>query len=254
VAASRASRARRLRAQITTKKGRRHCYKFLTVNKFYHTVWSNLLTGALMGMIETKILREPYEVDARLAELGLTRSGLLKVRDAAVGAAADVTPIHCANAAGTMAYHIGVYMLRDGHLGQVWKMARPSGVEVIRNDSVKVLVGFSNVHHACDDSDLPQPRSEKGAGAERVEHQAMLFDDLPRYAPSPEQDAWAMYYLMVDPDGRAELSRPIVRDGTYSAFIERLFLSNGDDLGGRTLVLDGDIADGFDPQVVRKAS
>ena len=206
-----------------------------------------------MGMIATRILREPWEVDPRLAELGLTRAKLLKVRDIAYGAAADVTPIHCANAAGTFSYHFGVFALRDGHLGKIWDMARPSNVEVIRNKSAKLLVGFSNVHWACDDENEPQPRSEKGAGAERVERQAGLFDDLPRYAQRPDGDAWAMYYLMVDTNGRAELSRPVVKDGTYSGFIERLYLSNGDDLGGRGLSLDGEVADGFDPQVVRKA-
>jgi hypothetical protein len=207
-----------------------------------------------MAFIATRILREPWEVDGRLAEMGLTRPGLLKVRDAALGAAADATPIHCANAAGTYSYHTGVYMLRDVHLGETWKMARPSGVEVIRNDDVRVLVGFSNVHHSCDDEDAPLPRSEKGAGAERVEHQATLFEDLPRFAPRPEAGVWAMYYLMIDPNGRAELSRPVIEGGTYAAFIERLYLSNGDDIGGRGLSLDGEVADGFDPQVVRKAS
>lgn len=206
-----------------------------------------------MALIETKILREPYEVDLRLAQMGLTRSGLLKVRDGALGAAADVTPIHCANAPGTFSYHIGVYMLRDQYLGEVWKMARPNGVEVIRNEATRILVGFSNVDVACDDENAPEPRSEKGAGAERVEQCAGLFGDLPRYAEKPESDAWAMYYLMVDHNGRAELSRPVIKDKTYSGFIERLYLSNGDDLGGQGLRLDGEIADGFDPQVVRKA-
>jgi len=206
-----------------------------------------------MGMTKTKILREPWDVDRRLLELGLTRVGLLKARDSAFGAAADATPIHCANAAGTFSYHVGVYTLRDCYLGKTWTMARPSGVEVIKNDEAKVMVGFSNVHLACDDADEPKPRSEKGAGAERVELQANLFDDLPRYTPTPEGGAWAMYYLMVDQGGRAELSRPIVKDGTYVGFVERLYLSNGDDLGGRALSLDGDAADNFDPQVVRKA-
>lgn len=206
-----------------------------------------------MRHIPTKILHEPWEVDQRLAEMNLTRSGLLKVRDIALGAAADVTPFHCANAAGTFSYHYGVFALRDGHLGKLWEMARPNNVEVIRNPSVKVMAGFSNVHLACDDHDEPKPRSEKGAGAERVTYQASLFGDLPHYAERPEADAWSMYYLMVDASGRAEFSRPVVKDGTYKGFIERLYLSNGDDLGGRGLLLDGDIAEGFDPQVVRKA-
>ncbi len=168
-----------------------------------------------MSVVQTRIRREPWDVDARLAEMGLSRGSLLKARSVALGAAADVTPIHCANAAGTMAYHNGVFALRHEHLGETWEMARPNNVEVIRNKSAKIMVGFSNVHLACDDDDPPEPRSEKGAGAERVEQQAGLFPDLPRFAPRPSSDAWAMYYLCVDQRGRAELSRPVIRDGTY---------------------------------------
>lgn len=205
-----------------------------------------------MPPVETRILREPWEVDARLAQLGLNRDGLLKVRDLAMASAADATPFHAANAAGTFAYHYAIYGLRDGFVGDIWDLARPNGVEVIRNISIKVMVGFSNVDIACKDEPGPKPRSEKGAGAERV-GQMSLFAHLPQFAPKPE-GAWALYYLMVDQDGAAELSLPVVKDGTFIAYIERLWLSNGDDPGRGGLLLsdDGD-PNNFDPQVIRKA-
>jgi hypothetical protein len=59
---------------------------------------------------------------------------------------------------------------------------------------------------------------------------------------------------MVDERGAAELTRPVVKSGTFFAYIERNYLSNGDDLGREAPLplYDDDAADGFDPEVVRK--
>ena len=40
--------------------------------------------GRPMDFVETKIFREPWDVDQRLNELELTRSGLLEARDVAM--------------------------------------------------------------------------------------------------------------------------------------------------------------------------
>jgi hypothetical protein len=58
---------------------------------------------------------------------------------------------------------------------------------------------------------------------------------------------------MVDERGAAELTRPVVKHNTFTAYIERNYLSDGSDLDRNPLALpDGDVADGFDPEVVRK--
>jgi hypothetical protein len=57
---------------------------------------------------------------------------------------------------------------------------------------------------------------------------------------------------MVDQDGAAELTRPVVSNGTFTNAIERIYLSDGGD-DGAALLGDDDIADGFDPQVARKS-
>lgn len=63
----------------------------------------------------------------------------------------------------------------------------------------------------------------------------------------------ATYYLMVAPNGAAELTRVVVRDGTFVRYIERIYLSDGDDLRLAPVALDDEeVADNFDPQVVRK--
>jgi hypothetical protein len=137
-------------------------------------------------------------------------------------------------------------------VGKNWVEDRTDGIEAIRNDSLKLKIAFSNVDLTCVDDHTPKPRSNKGAGAERASGAPSLFPDLPRYAPRPDEK-YALYYLMVDENGAAELTRPVVKGGTFTATIERIYLSDGSD-GGKELLADDDTgpADNFDPQVVRK--
>jgi hypothetical protein len=205
-----------------------------------------------MDKVKTRILREPWDVDRRLAELGLTREGLLNVVTVALVEAANATPYHCANAAGTFSYQHGTWALRQEFVEGEWTLDRCDGVEAIWNGNQKVRVIFSNVDIACNDEQPPKPRSRKGAGAERA-CMGNLFGDLPRYAPRPSGED-ATYYLMVDETGAAELTRPVVKGGTFSAYIERLYLASGDVFSGRILSL-GDDENGlgdFDPQIARK--
>jgi hypothetical protein len=204
-----------------------------------------------MARFATVVRKEPWDVDARLAGLSLTRPGLLKVRTVARSAAADATPFHPLNAAGTLAYQHGTFGLRDEFVGDAWVVARPEAVEAIFNAKANTMVVFGNVDVACDENQEPQPRSRKGSGAERV-CQGNLFGALPRFAPRQAGGA-SVFYLMVDENGATELSIPIVEGGTFTGFVERNFLSDGDDLDGALRTFDdGDIADNFDPQVVRK--
>jgi hypothetical protein len=98
-------------------------------------------------------------------------------------------------------------------------------------------------------------RSDKGAGAERLCAGNGLFDDLRRFvdAGAANDGGWTTYYLMVAPNGAAELSRAMVEDGRFTKFIERLYLSDGSDLDTEPKLLDDDErVDEFDPKVARK--
>ena len=204
-----------------------------------------------MSLVETRILRESWEVEPELIRLDLTKAGLLRVRTMALAAGADATPFHAANAAGTFQYHYGIFGLRNEFVGDLWRVDRPDGIEVIRNDVQNLFVGFANVDVACNDEHRPIPRSKKGAGAERAT-QSTLFGALPTYAQIPAGSR-SFYYLMVALDGAAEFSRPIVQNGEFVAFVDRIYLTNGGDLGGSERSFeDGDIADNFDPLVLRK--
>lgn len=211
-----------------------------------------------MDVVETMVLKEPWDVDPRLQELDLARDGLLISRDIALHESANATPFHPANAPGTFSYHHGTWSLRNQFVGkkiagkQKWVEDRSDGIEAIRNDSLKIKIAFSNVDLACDDNHRPKPRSKKGAGAERASGSDLFGGALPQYAPAPTGE-WKLYYLMVDEKGAAELTRPVVRGGTFAGAIERIYLSYGDDDDAALLVDDsGEAPDNFDPQVVRK--
>lgn len=205
--------------------------------------------------IETSILQEAADINQRLAQLGLTREGLIRSVQVALAERNNATGLHPANAAGTFSYHHGVAAIRREYLGDDWEIDRRDGIESIRNDPLGVKVSFCNVDEACG-RDHPKPRSEKGAGAERASG-PNLFEhagagDLAPHAPKPV-DGLALFYLMVDQQGRAELTRPVIARRTFVAAVERIFLIEDVEEDDTILSLDtDDVADDFEPQIVRK--
>jgi len=200
--------------------------------------------------IQTEVLQETWEIEPRLAELGLSKSALLEVRDIALSEGANATAFHAANAAGTYAYHAATWALRDRFVGADWALDRSDGVEAIKNAQLKIKVAFSNVDQACNIVHVPKPRTKKGAGAERA-MSPDLFGGLPQYAPRSSGE-WRFYYLMVDPNGAAELTRPVVRGGTFVAALERIYLSSSGENAVEGNDTTSDVAIEFEPQIARK--
>lgn len=208
-----------------------------------------------MHKIATRYVRERMEVDVRLAELGTSLATLWEVRDIAMTAGANATAFHAANAGGTFSYQDGTWALRDRHVrpeGE-WEVDRTHGVEAIVNSQRSVKIAFANVDVACDDNQGPKPRSKKGLGGEKVFGGDLFGGKLPEYAPAPK-DGIAAYYLMVDANGACELTRPLVKGGTFAAYVERIYLSNGGEFDGDAILVpdNAPVAD-FDPEVVRKS-
>ncbi len=205
--------------------------------------------------IETCILQDPADTNRRLSELGLTKEGLIRAVYVSRAERNNATGLHPANAAGTFSYHHGVAAIRREYLSDEWEIDRRDGIEAIRNDAVGIKVTFCNVDEACG-RDHPRPRSEKGAGAERASG-PNLFEhygagELVAHAPMPV-DGPALFYLMVDQNGRAELTRPVIARRTFVAAVERIFLIKEVEENGAILPLDAnDIADDFEPLIVRK--
>jgi|GEM_PF-776588 len=207
-------------------------------------------TGLQMDYQPTAIFREPWDVDQRLNQLELARAGLLVVRDVAMQERANATDFHPSNSPGTFGYHHGTWALRDGFVGERWAVDRGDGIEAIWNEALKLKVAFCNVDLACNDDHIPKPRSDKGAGAERASG-TPLFGELPQYAPRQSESS-KLYYVMVDPNGAAELTRPVISGGTFTAAVERIYLSFGGDDDAAVVSEDNGPVDNFDPQVVRK--
>lgn len=202
--------------------------------------------------IQTQVWREPWDVSRRLGEMGLTLESLLNVVRAVLASGADATPFHASNAGGTFRYQTGVWALRENHVGEIWSVDRENGIEAIKNDGLKIKIAFSNVDVACDDEHDPKPRSKKGRGAEIACSGNLLPMHLPKFA-TRQDDEWATFYLMVDENGAAELSRPIISSETFQTCVERIYLSDGSDFNPERILIDDDeTIQEFDPLVLRK--
>lgn len=205
--------------------------------------------------IESILIREDEDVDHRLAELGLTKAGLVRAVQVALAERNNATGLHPANAAGTFGYHHGVAAIRSEFIGKDWVIDRRDGIEAIHNDVLDIKVSFCNVDLACG-KDHPKPRSDKGAGAERASGPTLWehfgAGELKSHAPKPVKGP-ALFYLMVDQDGRAELTRPVIARRTFVAALERIFLIEEIEDDTTIMPLDtDDIADDFEPEIIRK--
>ncbi len=206
-----------------------------------------------MTTVKTQIWLEPWDVTRRLHEMGLELPPLLDVVRKVVAAGADVTPFHPANAEGMFRYLTGIWAIREAFVGNIWVVDRDHQIEGIKNDMRKIKIAYSNVDLACNDEYEPKPRSRKGAGAERAcKCNTIPGLVLPRYVPRQDNE-WATFYLMVDENGAAELSQPVIEGETFKMFVERIYLSNGSEFDPERISLDDDdpVME-FDPQVSRK--
>ena len=204
-----------------------------------------------MVLAMTRMSRERWDVDRRIAQLGPHREGLLDAVRRAVAAAAEATEFHPANAAGTLAYMTGTWALRNAFVGKDWMLDRCGGVESIRKGEARIV--YTNVDVACDEAQAPKPLSHKGAGSKDICSGNLLFPPaaLPMVVP-PHDANQATWFLMVDREGRAELSQPVIENGGFGAFVERLWL-NTQPMDEAPALDDADATD-FDPPVARKSS
>lgn len=179
------------------------------------------------------IIFEDYAAESRLMALQLNKEGILAIRDVAHSYRIDASPLMASNAPGSLAYHFGVEALRQQFLGSVWRLDRNGGLEGIVNVNTGLKVCFQNIDVACNLINNPKPISEKGAGAERA-CQGNLFAKAGLVIPSkpaPMGSRSAVSFVMVDQNGGVEVSRPVVSDGKYIDFVERIFVSDGSDFG-----------------------
>lgn len=174
----------------------------------------------------TAILDVPDEVDQRLADWGLVRQQFTAIARTAKSWADDASPLMPLNAPGTLAYIFGVAELRRQLVDDAWRVERKGGIEVVLNAHANLRIGFHNVDAACDAKFPPQPRSAKGTASENLCGPTLFqhFGVEPGPLTGVNEDGVPTYYVMVGEDGSVELSNPVIKDGTYKHFNERIFI------------------------------
>jgi len=179
-----------------------------------------------------EVFSESYEVNSKLSLLELEKEDLVEVAYAAYNARANTTDNHPVNSPGTLSYHAGVFQLRESQVGGNWKRARVDGVECIENSSLKVRVGFCNVHQAASLEVDPIPVTSKGEVTIRncvANLQQSSFDFGEEY--EAQLDEFLTYYLFVGEDGSAELSLPLAcPSGKFDELVERIFILTPDEI------------------------
>lgn len=192
-----------------------------------------------MPAFATVIIKGEAQVKDRLADLGLVPEQLLAVARTARTWADDASPLMPVNAPGTLAYIYGVMELRQQVLDGSFTVDRTCGIEAVINRDRRLRVAFQNVDRACDPNFPPNPRSSKGTASEHLcgptlfEHVGVETGPLTGVL----SDGVPTYYVMVGEDGSVELSHPVIRNGSYVQFHERILIS----------AQDGDWAEAIDP-------
>lgn len=204
----------------------------------------------------TKIYIDDIDVDRRLAELGMSRQDIVDIRDVAASMhATGSSPLFPANGAGQLAYQYGTRELRATFLKRGWAIDQSYGTNGVRHPDRKIIVLYQNVDVACRLSDLPQARSRKGAGSERLS-QGSAFDLIEEVVPSTHSGEGLdveVWYVMVAQDGAVEVTLALIKGGEFSEFIERIFVHDGSNFDA--LEEDGssdDDAIDFDIKISRK--
>lgn len=210
-----------------------------------------------MAYLKRIIRRDPWDVEPILKKMNMTAVGICRVRDVALTERANATAFHPVNAPGTFAYHHGVCALRTEFVGKHWKVECPGGVEAIIAIDLTVRVAFANVDLCCDECHDPLPFSGKGSGVERLCQGNLFGDALPTYTKQHASNSIPLYYLMVDPEGRVELSRPTIEGKSFGPCVERNFISNScDDYNGAKRIIDPNSDSPVDltPTITRKVA
>jgi hypothetical protein len=183
-----------------------------------------------MPSFATAIVHGVSQVANRLNDFGITPEQLIAVGRTAKIWADDASPLMPINAPGTLAYIYGVLELRKQLLDGVWNVDRTCGIESVVNRELRMRIAFQNVDRACDEIFPPMPRSYKGSAAENL-CGPTLFDHF-NVEQGPLtgvlQDGITTYYVMVGEDGSVELSHPVIKNGSYFKFHERIFVASPD--------------------------
>ena len=211
-------------------------------------------------MRPTRVIREEWDVERRLAELGTNKAELVEIARRAAAARADSTDDAPLSGAGLLSWIYGTRAMRQTYRAKGWKRNSADNIPSVVNKESGLKFIFQNADCATDILRDPKAISDKKKASERLVAAAQL-SLFPEAEEEGEEFAdiqcTAYYYFVaVDEAGiiTAELSSPrAIEGGQFSSFHERIFIINPGDID-RIDFLD-DIDDGiqdFDVVVTSK--
>lgn len=185
-----------------------------------------------------------HEVRNRLAELDLKNDQICIIAKRAISQKLNAVSNHPANAPGTFAYHEGVRAMRDVLVdGEKWNKLIENGIEYVENPIKKIRIIYQNVDFACNTEHPPQPISKRGGSAKCNainSNQSDIFGvDL---IPS---NVWVICVSENNGIINAELSLPteMLKNGSFSQFVERLFIVQNSEIENATATATDDSED-----------
>lgn len=202
------------------------------------------------------VLKEAYEVESRLSELGVTKDELFEVVREAVGSRRAATPLHPLSAAGQFAYLNGTERLRQICIPKGWKVSRTEGVEAAYNPEAGVKLIYQNAERAGDPLLAPQAKTAKGPAAARAIEmgQGEFWPEM--HEQEVRESTAVNWYLFVYADGddvRVELSCPKPFGGNqFGDFHERILLVQKGEWPGIDIAPDDMPLPDYDVSVTRK--
>lgn len=179
----------------------------------------------------TKIVRDDWEVDARLAAFRVTRAEIIGIVRAAVASRKDSVLYDPCGTEGTFSYTFGTRALREVFCARGYEVARRDNIEGAYDAERGVKMIFQNAAVAADPIRSPRAIHPKGNGAVNAIEigQGYLFRHMEEEDKKElEEDKATLLVLFVSVDGdevTAELSCPSPIPGRqFSGFHERIFI------------------------------
>ncbi|WHQ72507.1 hypothetical protein [Methylorubrum extorquens] len=189
-------------------------------------------------MPATRIAKDEWDVEQRLAEFGTNKAEMLDIAQRAVAARADSTEDDPLAGPGLLSWIFGTRALRKTFRAKGWKRNSADNIPSVVNRATGIKLIFQNADSACDVLRDPKAISDKKKASERLVAAAQMAFDFPEAEQNGEEFAdvpgTAYYYFVaVREDGTvtAELSSPrAIEGGQFSGFHERIFIVNPGDI------------------------
>ncbi|CAA2105409.1 hypothetical protein MBUL_03178 [Methylobacterium bullatum] len=199
-------------------------------------------------MRPTRIIRDEWEVEQRLAELGTNKAEMIEIARKASAARADSTEDDPRSGGGLLSWIYGTRALRKTFRPKGWKRNSADNIPSVVNRETGIKFIFQNADSAADALRDPKAISDKKKASERLVAAAQMSFDFPEAEREDEEfidiPSTAFYYFVAMTDNGdliSELSSPrAIEGGQFNGFHERIFIINPGDVERIDVMDDAD--------------